>query len=230
MRIEPEISSVSVVLLGKFNPAIFTPAWFALQGLLPESAATSANLQVAHQQVTVFSTEWLHLNVTADRFMVETLQAPYIRLRDLVVRLFKEYLHHTPLNALGINRDVHFQVRSSAERDRIGRTLAPVEPWGVWGHDLGLDGEHGGMTSLTMSQINPEGRPTGGRINVKVEPSNKIGRGRLGVYVQVNDHYAIDDASPGAGERLIRLLENNFDTSLNRSNSIVDHIMSLAAG
>ena len=230
MRIEPEIGSVSVVLLGKFNPAIFTPAWFALQGLLPESAATSANLQVAHPQGTVFSTEWLHLNVTADRFLVETLQAPYIRLRDLVVRLFKEHLHHTPLNALGINRDVHFQVRSLAERDRIGRTLAPVEPWGVWRHDLGSDGEHGGMTSLTMSQINPEGRPTGGRINVKVEPSNKIGEGRLGVYVQVNDHYAIDDTSPGAGERLIGLLENNFDTSLNRSNSIVDHIMSLAAG
>ena len=230
MRIEPEVSSVSVVLLGKFNPAIFTPAWFALQGLLPENAATSANLQVAHQQVTVFSTEWLNLNVTVDRFIVETLQAPYIRLRDLVVRLFKEYLHHTPLNALGINRDIHFQVRSSAERDRIGRTLAPVEPWGVWGHALGVDGAHGGMTSLTMSQINPEGRPKGGRINVKVEPSNKIDQGRLGVDVQVNDHYTIDDASPGAGERLIGLLENNFDTSLNRSNSIVDHIMSLAAG
>ena len=230
MRIEPEISSVSVVLLGKFNPAIFTPAWFALQGLLPESAATSANLQVAHQQVTVFSTEWLRLEVTTNRFLVETLQAPYVRLCDLVVRLFKEHLHHTPLNALGINRNVHFQFQSSTERDRVGKLLAPVEPWGIWGHSLGLDGEHGGMTSLTMSQINPEGRSTGGRINVKVEPSNKIGQGRLGVYVQVNDHYAIDDASPGAGEHLIGLLENNFDTSLNRSNSIVDHIMSLAAG
>ena len=39
MRIEPEISDVSVVLLGDFNPAIFTPAWFALHGLLPERVA-----------------------------------------------------------------------------------------------------------------------------------------------------------------------------------------------
>ena len=85
------------------------------------------------------------------------------------------------------------------------------------------------MTSLTMSQIDPEGRPTGGRINVKVEPSTRIGQGRLGVYVQVNDHYAIDDAIPGAGKRLIGLLEDNFDTSLSRSNSIVGHIMSLTA-
>ena len=230
MRIEPEISRVSVILLGSFNPAIFTPAWFSLQGLLPESDAADADLQVAHKQVTVFSTEWLSLRVTTDRFSIETFQAPYIRLRDLTARLFKEHLSHTPLNALGINRDVHFQVQSLTARDRIGRTLAPVEPWGAWRHDLGLDGERGGMTSLTMSQVAPEGRPKGGRINVKVEPSNRIGQGRLGVYVEVNDHYASDDADPGAGVRLIGLLEDNFDTSISRSDKIIDHVMSLATG
>ena len=181
-----------------------------------------------HQQVTVFSTDWLRLEVTAERFLGETLQAPYVRLRDLIVRVFKEHLYHTPLKALGINRNVHFQVSSLNARDRIGRTLAPVEPWGAWKHDLGLDGEHGGMTSLTMSQVDPEGRPKGGHINVKVEPSKRIGQGRLGVYVQVNDHYAIDDPSPQAGERLIGLFEDNFDMSLMRSDSIIDHIMSLA--
>ena len=228
MRIEPEISGVSVVLLGEFNPAIFTPAWFAMHGLLPESAAESAMLEVAHQRVTAFSTDWLRLEVTHNRFSINTLQAPYIRLRDLVARVFKEHLYHTPLNAFGINRDVHFQVSSLTVRDRMGRTLAPVEPWGTWRHALGLDGESGGMTSLTMSQNDPEGRPKGGRINVKVEPSNRIGQGRLGVYVQVNDHYAINDTGPGTGERLMKLFEDNFDTSLSRGDDIVDHIMSLA--
>ena len=228
MRIEPEISGVSIVLLGEFNPAIFTPAWFAMHGLLPESAAESAILEVAHQRVTAFSTDWLRLEVTHNRFSINTLQAPYIRLRDLVARVFKEHLYHTPLNAFGINRDVHFQVSSLTVRDRMGRTLAPVEPWGTWSHALGLDGESGGMTSLTMSQIDPEGRPKGGRINVKVEPSSRIGQGRLGVYVQVNDHYAINDTGPGTGERLMKLFEDNFDTSLSRGDDIVDHIMSLA--
>ena len=50
MRIEPEISGVSVVLLGDFNPAIFTPAWFALHDLLPESVADDADLRIAHRQ------------------------------------------------------------------------------------------------------------------------------------------------------------------------------------
>ena len=54
MRIEPELSSVRVVVVGDFNPAIFTPAWFALYGLLPERVASSANLEVAHPQMTKF--------------------------------------------------------------------------------------------------------------------------------------------------------------------------------
>ena len=228
MKIEPEISGVTVVLLGDFNPAIFTPAWFALHGLLPESVADDADLRISHRQVTEFVADWLRLQVTAEQFFVETSQAPHVRLRDLVARIFKEYLHHTPVRAFGINRDVHFRVKSFTERDRIGRTLAPVEPWGAWGHDLGLDGEHGGMTSLTMTQVAPEGRPTGGEVNVTVEPSKRIGKGRTGVYVRVNDHYAIDNAELGSAERLMELFEDNFDTSLERSNGIIDHIMSLA--
>ena len=227
MRITPEISGVSIVLVGEFKPAIFTPAWFTMQGLLSEGTEESAQLQVAHQQLTAFSTEWLRLEVTPDRFLGETLQAPHIQLRDFIVRVFKEHLHQSPLVALGINRQVHFQVKSLAARDRIGRTLAPVEPWGTWKDALGLDGRHGGMTSLTMSQRKPEGRSEGGSINVKVEPSNRIGQGATGVYVAVNDHYAGDESELGPAGRLIGTLEDSFDTSLFRSEGIIDHIMSL---
>ena len=118
MRIEPEISGAAVVLLGDFNPAILTPAWFAMHELLPKAAAENANLEVAHRQATVFSTEWLNIQVTTDRFMADTQQAPHVRVRDLVVRAFNEHLHHTPVKALGINRNVHFRVGSSSGRDR----------------------------------------------------------------------------------------------------------------
>ena len=228
MRIEPEISGVQVVLVGDFNPAIFTPAWFSLYRLLPESVASSAKLEVAHPQATKFTADWLHLEVTVERFVVHTLQAPHVRVRDLVVRVFREHLYHTPLKALGINRNVHFRVRNLTERDRIGRTLAPVEPWGTWGHDLGRDGTHGGMTSLKMSQLRLKGRPSDDRITVTVEPSVRISEGRTGVFVSANDHYAIDETGPGTGTGLIDLLEKNFDASLKRSDDIIDHIMSLA--
>lgn len=227
MRIEPETSGVSVVVLGTFNPAIFTPAWFELHGVLPGVEAR-AELKVAHAQVTAFTFDWLRLDVVVERLAVATTEAPYVRLCDLVARTFKEFLPHTPLRAFGINRDVHFPVQSPAEADRIGRALAPVEPWGAVGRDIGFDGKHGGMTSLTMSQLCPEGRPTGGAVNVKVEPSKRLSPG-LGVFVSVNDHYALEGSSSGTADSLMGTLCRNFDESLSRSDRIIDHVMSLAS-
>ena len=228
MRTQPEIDGVAVVLRGNFNPAIFTPAWFVLHGLLPNTAADTATLHVAHAQVTQFSFDWLSLQVTTDTFVAETAQAPHIRVRDLVLRVFKEHLYHTPLRLMGINRDVHVPVANLAELKRIGRALAPVEPWGCYVEELELNADSGGMTTLKMSQLQPNGRPAGSQINITVEPSNRIGGGRLGFYVQVNDRYAVENSdSPDAAE-LMRFLGDGFETSLRISAGIVDHILSLA--
>lgn len=228
MRIEPEISGVSIVLLGDFNPAIFTPAWFALHGLLPKSVAENADLGVAHPQLLEFSAEWLDLSVGIDRFSIDTARNPYERIRDLTVHVFKECLPHTPLKAIGINRYIHFCVETEVDRDQIGRILAPVEPWGDIGKKLNLDGRQGGMLSLTMAQFRPEGRPSGGQIRVTVEPSARITNRQIGIYVGVNDHYAIGNAGADGRSELLGFLENDFMTSIERSDSIVDHVMSLA--
>ncbi len=230
MRIKPEISSVSVVLLGNFNPAIFTPAWFALHGLLPEGAADNAELQVAHPTLTMFSTEWLQFEATTDRFLAVTQSAPNIRIRDFVARVFGEHLFHTPVNALGVNRDVHFRAPSQRARDQVGRVLAPVDPWLPCVEKLGLalDSEYGGMRSLTMVDTRPEGRPLGGQVQVTVEPSVRIDNGRSGIYVSVNDHYAANSADAKGNAQLLAFLENDFDSSIRRSDAIIDHIMSLA--
>ena len=228
MRIEPEITGVSLVMLGHFNPAIFTPAWFGWHGLLSERTAEIADTKIVHPQIAMFNADWLNLHVQPESFLINTTQAPFIRLRDLAIRIFREHLPHIPLKVLGINREVHFPLRSFGEQNRLGRLLAPVEPWGDWGKKLESDEEQGGVTSLTMTQINPEGRPLGGRVNVVVQPSNQIGRGRPGVYVQVNDHYIIENVESQMGTReIVMLLEDNFDESLRCADQIIDHIMSL---
>ena len=228
MRIEPEIDGVSIVLVGNFNPAIFTPSWFVLCDLLPKSVADSAELGIAHPEITQFRADWLTLEVSKDNFTAETLLAPHIRVRDLVARVFKEYLYHVPLRAFGINRNVHFRVPDIGSRDRIGRTLAPVKPWGAWGRRLGESGHQGGMTSLTMRQVAVEGRPADDQINVTVEPSNRI-VDAPGVYVAVNDHYTAGEADGHeSGRRLMEILEQNFDSSVASGEKIIDHIMSLS--
>ena len=227
MTIQPEIDGAAVVLRGSFNPAIFTPAWFVLHKLLPDSTAETAALQVAHPQVTQFAADWLFLKVTADEFVADTTQAPQVRLRDLVLRVFEEHLYHTPLQLMGINRNVHVPL-SPDELDRIGRRLAPVEPWGRYVRELGLGDDSGGMTTLKMSQLHPRGRSPGSQVNITVAPSNRIGGGRSGVYVQVNDQYAVGNSDTDGVQRLMRFLADDFEASISRSDGIVDHILSLA--
>ena len=63
---------------------------------------------------------------------------------------------------------------------------------------------------------------------MKVEPSARIGDGKTGVFVNVNDHYAGDEDQPHGADGAIRLLEENFEASVDRSDRLIDHIMSLA--
>jgi len=230
VRIEPEISAVSLVLLGRFNPAIFLPAWFARYRLLTDREADSANLVIANNEVVNFEAEWLHLEVFPSRLQMISRTEPFIRLCDLAVRTFREFLPHTPIRALGINRQVHFRVGSFDARDRIGSILAPKEPWGEWGRLLAASPEkekRGGMRSLTMTQAAPDGRQRG-CINVTVEPSRNIGQESDGISVQVNDHFELQDADRTYdSNEIVGLLEDNFQHSLKRSEKIIDHVMSL---
>ena len=143
MRIDPELTGASLVLIGNFNPSIFTPAWFAWQDLLPEKTVNVSELQVAQPQNTAFRADWLEFKALPERFAISTTQSPFIRLRDLGIRIFRDKLPHTPLRAMGINRQVHFLVNSLEERDRIGRSLAPVEPWGIGAHNSSLTDDTG---------------------------------------------------------------------------------------
>lgn len=228
LRIEPEIDAASIVLLGHFNPSILTPAWFVHHCLLPADAEESAKLHVAHPEVTSFGAEWLELHARQDRFVAETKRSPHIRIRDLVLRVFGEHLKHTPISAFGVNRVVHYRVGGPQTRDSVCRTLAPTGVWGAWSDALGASGEQGGMTSLTMTQRNPSGRPPGGRINVTVEPSTRIGKGRDGIYVAVNDHYAIPGEDAHSSVRMVDLLSRNYEWSVKHSEGLIDQVMSLS--
>ncbi|MCY4165203.1 MAG: hypothetical protein OXF03_03540 [Gammaproteobacteria bacterium] len=227
MRIEPDIAGTQIVLLGAFNPAIFTPAWFALHGLLSEAESESAKLEIAHNQVTHFRADWFNLQVTQDRFLIDTTQAPHVRIRDQVLRIFGEYLSHTPVTALGINSNIHGRARNKEEWNRIGTTLAPPSAWGPWCGKLDLDGESAGMKSLMMSQLAPADRPEGSAINVTVEPSTQMGPGQPGVFVGINHHFVTEGGNSDSSRGLMDVLDQYFDECVSMSNAIFMHVMSL---
>ena len=84
------------------------------------------------------------------------------------------------------------------------------------------------MTSITMTQVNINGRTSRGMINVTVQPSSLVGLDGTGVYVEVNDHFSVEDRqSNKATSEVLDLLAEEFDTSLLRAERIIDNLMSL---
>jgi hypothetical protein len=156
-------------------------------------------------------------------------QEPLVRIYDFFVKCF-QFLPETPINALGINREVHFDAGSPSAWDAIGDVLAPKEFWG----DFVRAGDRklGGLRSLTMEQafVSPQGRRQRldgkeGSIQVRVEPSVPVPNG---VFVAVNDHYeplATDGLSNG---RLAsELVASRWDASIQYAESLIDRVMRL---
>lgn len=216
MTYECKSKDHSIVLLGNFNPKIFQPAWFAAQNLLQKTEANAAEIQIIHSNIVSFTTEWLKIQVTQERFLVRTSLEPYDRfLRDLVLGTF-ELLQYTPIAKMGINRIMHFQVDSIETWNKAGHKLAPKEIWKEIMNNPGL-------TGLQISE--PE-RKDGlkGAINVTIEPSREH---HPGIAFNVNDHIEkeVTENSTGGATEIIGILRNHWEESYTRSASIIDHLI-----
>lgn len=207
----PERDSAGIVLLGSFNPSIFQPAWLAAQKLIPQGEAETAKIEIIHPDLTSFSTSWLGLQVSKERFAAFTQSEPhYAPLRDLVLGVFR-VLEHTPFNQMGLNREMHFRVESESLWHDFGHRVAPKE---IWKPAL----NNPGLNSLTLQETRAGDLP--GALFVKVEPSRQI---HPGVFFQTNDHYELKRHDPRA---LLNQLESAWHEILKRSLSIATTVLS----
>jgi hypothetical protein len=212
---EPEISSGSIVLVGSFNPAIFQPEWFLRQNLLSKGEVESAEIKIVHPQICQFETERFFVQVSHDRFTVisktSTNSEP---LRDLVMGTFF-VLEHTPVNALGLNSQMHFQMESVTAWHRLGDKLAPKEAWAEI-----LPGRPG---MLSLSIITDRETPAGSKVHVKVEPSVRL---KHGVYFETNEHYI---ANEGGLKSLMEIVRERWGESQTYARQIAYHILDWAS-
>ena len=184
MRIEPEIAGVSLVMLGHFNPAIFTPAWFGWNELLPEKTVEDCRCENRPILKSRYSRQdWLNLHVQPESFQNQHDSSPPMFACGTWLSEFSEKTFLIPpLAAMGINREVHFSVRSFDERDRLGRLLAPVEPWGALGTETGT--RWGAWWyDFSYYETSKSGRQAAGRTNKRnggtIQPDRPRPSGRL---------------------------------------------------
>jgi hypothetical protein len=97
MLIEPEREDVSIVLIGDFNPPIFSPEWLRQHKIVGEQAAFESTIGVIHPDLSQFSAGNIEFSVERQRFQILVRSAPFIRILDVVSRALGELLPHTPI-------------------------------------------------------------------------------------------------------------------------------------
>lgn len=170
--------AASVVLVGQFNPAIFQPAWFIAEELLPTDLERDVALDVVSPQFTSFQADWLSLQVDAERFQVSTHDpSAFDALRDLAEGTAK-LLRHTPVRAVGINTHADYRLPHDESWRQLHERYAPLNPWANMV-------QHPRLQSLSVQADRPDAYP--GWVQLTLKPSSNV---KPGAEVHVNDHFA----------------------------------------
>jgi hypothetical protein len=205
---------MSIVALGSFNPAIFHPVWFARHQLIRDKEADSSQVKVMSPEITVVESEWFALQVTTERFSLETRDPrKFLPLKDLVTATF-EILEHTPVRAFGFNSVQACQLASTDAWHHFGHHFAPKVSW-----DGILDGP--GLRILTI-----QGTRSGSsadRIQISIQPAVNSG-----IVISINEHYDVkqsDDQAPPSPSSLISGLEQGWNSFLDYSRVVGEHLL-----
>ena len=202
-----------IVLRGSFNPGIYHPAWLARNELISEQGAKAAEITQKSPGFLHFTTEDFIFLSDEDRLQILAIKADMLpALLDLTIGILKN-LPHTPLTACGINRDMHFSVESEDSMHFLGDVLAPKEPWNHLMEDPRL-------SRIDFRGELPSGLP--GWQNVQIEPSRKV---RPGIYIHTNAHIDIEGEEEDSSDKVIEILTNEWDRTLDHSKSIAEGIM-----
>jgi hypothetical protein len=230
------LDAVSVVVKGQFNAAIFSPAWMLHENIIGTPEYAKAQVEIVTRDFASFSADWLQCQVTPDTFQVSTTEPDeFERVRDVAVGVLTT-LSHTPVAAVGINRDRHFASRNRDQYHAIGDELVPKEFW-----------ESLLRLPVTRSVVIWGERPDkyGGRVQIQVEPSFRF----LGhVALAHNDHFDLQivekqattrdeawtmslespsqvEASAGNIPIVTEILTSEWVASMNRSDDVMHALM-----
>jgi hypothetical protein len=215
---KPVAEGVSIVALGSFNPAIFQPQWFARNGLIDDGEAEKAKVEVIHPEVAAFAAEWFSLQVLRERLTVQTEDpSAFPLVGDLVANVFT-LLIHTPVTAVGLNREAHFKLGSEEEWHSLGHRLAPPEYW----EDFL---KQPGMLDLTMQGQRPDDHK--GFVRALVQPSARPDA-HPGVFLSRNDHFQVAEEGDEEGATLaLAVVGKHWTSSLSAFDTFADSILGL---
>ncbi len=226
---QADIFSSSIVAVGAFNPAIFTPEWLERNNLIGKSdldgAQKSESLIVSHQ-VCAFETDWFGLHVLEEQFSLTSKGPLTPAFADLAIGILS-LVPHTPITAVGLNFLGHYRLASTDEYHQVGDVLAPKAIWdGLYPEERTTTG----LADLTMliQRTDKNRNPVSGdKKQISIQPSTKV---PCGVFFAYNDHHAINpsNASITAAEVAAETIVVNWEPSRQDAVRVFDGILSQA--
>ena len=212
----PEIFESSIIVVGKFNPAIFSPDWLAGNNLIGSEDAKSALQNPSFMittQMSRFETEWFVLQVLNQQFSLSSKGPISPAIKDLAVHIFS-LLPHTPVTALGLNFMAHYKIQTVKDYYKIGDVLAPKT---IWDGINFFNEQSTGLESLTI-RVDPFKRKENSLDHqnkdvkrVIVQPSGRVPQG---VFFTFNDHHDIEhfgDLSFTKAEHVSNIINKKWD-------------------
>ena len=184
----PERKIFSVVIVGAFNPSMFHPEWFGRNGIISaEDVGIALNVEnsiptIVTPQLTIFTTSQLSIRVEQNRFSVTAEREPFDAVNDVIKKTF-EKLGSLTITAYGYNYSAHYDFERDTMRNDFADRIAPKKYWkALLGDDVSGDARQGGLLSIQMNKLKPDGQ---GAITTVLQPSVPI---KKGVYIACNDH------------------------------------------
>jgi len=228
----PESFSSTIVAVGQFNPAIFSPNWLKQNELIgaddAEDAVQSPSLIVSHQ-ITVIDSTWFTLQVLSNQLTLASKGVLSPTLMDLAAGIF-ELASHTPVSAVGLNFVGEYKLASVDEYHKIGDVFAPKD---IWKQMFPADAHSVGMATM-MIRVQPGSRDNGptsnDQKNITIQPSNKF---RNGIYLQMNDHHDVSEPTDDKdemtqAERAAKIVSDCWEPSWKESSTLFDNLLTLA--
>lgn len=209
-----DAESCGVVFRGSFNPGLYHPAWLAKNELISKRDAEAAKDISQMPGFIQFTLADFELTSDQDRLQII---APRIEssltLKDFATGMLN-LLPHTPISAIGVNRDMHFRLPNSESASLIGDTLSPKEPW------MNI------LEEPLLRRLDIQGKlpdDLQGKLNIRVGPSELI---RKGVLIHTNAHLDFtDDAELDPTE----VLENHWESLHRKARNMAEQIIRIGA-
>ncbi|HEY5266247.1 MAG TPA: hypothetical protein VIJ40_05475 [Acidimicrobiales bacterium] len=227
-----ELSGMSIVFVGSFNPEVFQPSWLVEQGLLSKetanfaSSATDKPLLVS-ANVTNFATDWFELQILRDRLVIATNDdSRKLELKDFAFGILT-LLPETPVDAIGINTQAHFRADSAGAWNDFGDRFLPKDVWesilpeGPWKVRSG--GLRVGMRTVVIEASRDE-TVSPGLVRMEVGPSALV---EFGVYCAVNCHFGPPDGKSEPRESALHfseILKDEWANAMSNSDQMIESI------